>query len=222
MAESTIVSPSPVTAPPAAPHRSAPAAADGARRVSPAAHLTERFAAAEVTGPRAVSLREVPFLTMVGLRAVAGSEAAGRLEEALGIELPRRCGAVTAAPGLSVLWLSPDEFLAVADRAPADLTAELVTALGDGPGAVLDLSANRTTFALAGPSARSVLEKGCPLDLHPRSLAAGTAYLTMIGAVPVVLWKTGDDSFWILPRSSYADFLGRWLIDAMTEFAVAR
>lgn len=220
MVESAVVTSSPVTSPPVAAHRPAAEGAGGPRRVSPAAHLTERFAAGEVVGPRAVSLREVPFLTMVGLRSVPGSAAAGRLERALGTSLPLRCGEVTtSAAGSSVLWLSPDEFLVVDDRPPAALTDGLVEALGDGPGAVLDLSANRTTLALAGPLARAVLEKGCPLDLHPRSFAVGTAWLTMIGAVPVLLWKTGDDAFWIMPRSSYADFLGRWLIDAMEEFA---
>ena len=46
-----------------------------ARRVSPAGHLADRFDAAEVTGPRAVRIREVPFLTMVTVRAVPGSAA---------------------------------------------------------------------------------------------------------------------------------------------------
>ena len=213
MGETAVVisSPPPVAAGTAVP--------GGPRRVSPAAHLAERFAAAEVTGPRAVSVREVPFLTMVGLRTVPGTDAADRLEVVLGTSLPNRCGSVTTADGVSVLWLSPDEFLVISEQAPTVLAAGLVEALGSGPGAVLDLSANRTTFALAGPSARAVLEKGCPLDLHPRSFAVGTAFLTLIGSVPVLLWKIADDAYRILPRSSYADFLGRWLVDAMQEFA---
>jgi sarcosine oxidase subunit gamma len=32
------------------------------------------------------------------------------------------------------------------------------------------------------------------------------------------LWKVADESYEILPRSSFADFLGRWLLDAMAEF----
>jgi sarcosine oxidase, subunit gamma len=91
--------------------------------------------------------------------------------------------------------------------------------LADGEGQVVDLSANRTTFELTGPRARAVLEKGCSLDLHPRVLKAGTALSTEIGNIPVVLWKTGEESFRIFPRASFADFLGRWLLDAMREFA---
>jgi sarcosine oxidase, subunit gamma len=200
----------------------APTQADVRRRpVSPAAHLSERFAAAEVTGERSVRIREVPFLTMVGLRAAPGTAAAARIETRLGALLPAACGSVTAGNGVSVLWLSPDEFLVVSDEQPAQLTWSLAEALEGEWGSATDLSANRTTFELAGPSARAVLEKGCPLDLHPRSFDVGSAYVTLIGSVPVVLWEVAEDRYWILPRSSFADFLGRWLIDAMAEFKAA-
>lgn len=193
------------------------------RRASPAAHLAERFVAAQVSGTRAVSIREVPFLTMVGVRTVPGSAAGDRIEARLQVALPRCCGAVGAGDAVAVLWLSPDEFLVVSDpeddgQRPADLTAALGEALDSDRGSVTDLSANRTTFALSGPSARAVLEKGCPLDLHPRAFAVGTAYLTLIGGIPVIVWKVADQTYRILPRSSFADFLGRWLLDAMTEF----
>jgi sarcosine oxidase subunit gamma len=117
-----------------------------------------------------------------------------------------------------VLWLSPDEFLVVPGEEPSAATRALLEALGDQPGSVIDLSANRTTLELSGPSARAVLEKGCPLDLHPREFTAGTAYVTLIGSVPVILWKVEEETYRILPRSSFADFLGRWLLDAMAEF----
>jgi sarcosine oxidase subunit gamma len=196
---------------------SAPVA--GLRPVSPAAHLAEQFAAAEVSGPRAVRIREVPFLTMLGVRALPGSAAAGRIETRLGASLPSACGAVTTGDGLSVLWLSPDEFLVMSDeQRPAPLTAALVEALQGEPGSATDLSANRTTFELGGPTAREVLEKGCPLDLHPRAFEVGTAYVTLVGSVPVILWKVEEETYRILPRSSFADFLGRWLLDAMAEF----
>jgi sarcosine oxidase, subunit gamma len=187
-------------------------------RVSPAAHLAGRFAAADVTGPRAVRVREVPFLTMIGIRVAPGSAAAGHVEARLGLGLPARCGTVAAGADGSVLWQSPDEFLLVSEQPPAELAAALAGALADAPGAVVDLSANRTAFELSGPSAREVLEKGCPLDLHQRSFGTGTAYLTLVGPVPVVLWKLADERYRILPRSSFADFLGRWLLDAMAEF----
>jgi sarcosine oxidase subunit gamma len=193
--------------------------AAAAHRRSPAAHLASAFAAADVPGPREVSLRELPFRRMVSLRAQRGTAGEAGLSAALGTRLPDRCGAVAHGDGISVLWLSPDEFLTVSEEGTVAKAQALREALGSNPGSVIDVSTNRTTFALTGPSARAVLEKGCPLDLHPRAFATGTAYVTTISSVPVILWRTGEEAYAILPRSSFADFLGRWLLDAMVEFA---
>ena len=124
---------------------------------------------------------------------------------------------------VSVLWLGPAEFLLVApaeyhDTLGGDLLGSLTAALGDAPGQVVDLSANRTTFELTGPRARAVLEKGCALDLHPRSFTPGTALATEVGDIPAILRKTAEETYRLFPRASFAEFLGRWLLDAMSEF----
>ena len=64
---------------------------------------------------------------------------------------------------------------------PAVLVTELSDALGNLPGQVVDLSANRTTLELNGARAQDVLDKSCRLDLdesaflvfHPLSGAEG-------------------------------------------------
>lgn len=190
-------------------------------RVSPAAQLRAAFETGSVRG--VVELSEVAFLTMVGLRVNRDSDAGQRIASVTG-GLPAKCGGVTGTGDVSVLWLGPEEFLVVAPREAheslgGDLLRALREALGDDAGQVVDLSANRTTFELTGPRARAVLEKGCSLDLHPREFKAGTALSTEIGNIPVVLWKTGDETFRLFPRASFADFLGRWLLDAMREYA---
>ncbi|GDY59956.1 hypothetical protein SVIO_105790 [Streptomyces violaceusniger] len=103
-------------------------------------------------------------------------------------------------------------------EAPVD-TAELRQALAGDPGSVVDVSANRTTLELSGPAARQVLEKGCRLDLHHRAFGPGRAVSTTVGPVPVLLWQLDEaPTYRLLPRSSFADYLARWLIDAMSEF----
>ncbi len=192
-----------------------------AARISPARQLAEEFAAGSLAGT--VEISEVPFLTMVGLRADAGSDAATRLAGVTG-GLPDGSGSVVTNGDTSVLWLGPSEFLVVApteahESLGGDLIPALRDALGGDAGQVVDLSANRTTFELTGPRARAVLEKGNSLDLHPRVFKAGTAFSTEIANIPAILWKTGDESFRIFPRASFAEFLGRWLLDAMREYA---
>jgi sarcosine oxidase, subunit gamma len=190
-------------------------------RTSPAALLSAAFETGSVRG--VVELREVPFLTMAGLRANRNSDAGQRIASVTG-GLPAACGGVSGTGDTSVLWLGPEEFLVVAPKEAHEslgggLLPALREALAGGAGQVVDLSANRTTFELTGPRSRAVLEKGCSLDLHPRTLKAGTALSTEIGNIPVVLWKTGEESYRIFPRASFADFLGRWLLDAMREYA---
>ncbi len=190
-------------------------------RRSPASHLAAALEAGSIEGT--VVLREGPFRTMVGLRVDPRSEEGARVAAVAG-GLPLRCGDVGGADGVRVLWLGPSEFLVVASEDAHDslggtLIGSLTVALGGAPGQVVDLSANRTTFELSGTRARAVLEKGCSLDLHPRSFPPGTALSTEVGSIPVVLEKTGKESFRIFPRDSFADFLGRWLLDAMREYA---
>ncbi|MGX1565411.1 sarcosine oxidase subunit gamma [Streptomyces sp. NPDC055506] len=190
-----------------------------ALRRSPLDHLEDRMRAAAVTGARGVTLRELPFLTMVNVRVDPASETAERIEKTLGTRLPRECGHTTASGPHTALWLGPDEWLVISRADGTAVTAELREALGGDPGSVVDVSANRTTLELRGPSARQVLEKGCPLDLHPRAFGPGQAVSTTVGPVAVLLRQIDDaPAYHLLPRSSFADHLARWLIDAMSEF----
>ncbi|MGO4604070.1 sarcosine oxidase subunit gamma [Terrabacter sp. 2YAF2] len=197
------------------------AAVLGLRR-SPAQDLAEEMLRG--SGEQ-VRLREIPFLTQVALRATPGS--VGALDDALGVDLPTRVGEVSGAGDggdLAVVWLSPDEFLAVGpDEADTGISSEayaggLADALGSDPGQVVDVSANRTTLELSGPRARSVLEKSCELDLHPRVFPVGTAVATLLGSTGVILWRTAEDTWRVMPRASFATHVVRWLLDGMREY----
>lgn len=193
----------------------------GELRRSPVSHLAAAMAAAEVTGERAVALRELPFTVQIGLRAEIGSASARALESVLGLELPRRHGTTTGdAAGLHVLWLGPDDFLAVDVSRPQRTGDErpFREALAGRPGLAVDLSGNRAVLELSGPSARQVLEKSCHADLHPRAFPVGSGIVTALGTVPVILHRSAEETFRILPRASFADFLVRWLLDGMEEF----
>ncbi|MGR3935909.1 sarcosine oxidase subunit gamma [Streptomyces sp. BRA346] len=190
-----------------------------ALRTSPLGHLEARMRAAAVTGERGVRLAEWPFITMVNLRVAPASEAADRIEKTLGAPLPRQCGQTAASGPHTVLWLGPDEWLVVTPVGGTSVAAELREALAGDPGSVVDVSANRTTLELSGPAARQVLEKGCPLDLHPRAFGPGRAVSTTVGPVAVLLWQIDEaPTYRLFPRSSFADYLARWLIDAMSEY----
>lgn len=191
-------------------------------RHSPAEHLWEKFAQQSSTGPDGVRLREIPFVTMIALRVDPASDAAVAMADVLGTELPAHGGTTASGADYTIVPQGPDEFLVVEAEpgsiVPAELEAALAAALDGRPGLVADVSANRTTFELSGPSARAVLEKSCAIDLHPRAFGDGAVASTIVGKTPAVVWRTGE-AFRVLPRSSFADHLGRWLMDGMAEFA---
>lgn len=193
-------------------------------RRSPAQHLAEEMALG--SGP-AVRLREIRFLTQTALRAAPDTSGVADLEAALGLPLPAGVGEVAGAAdgsAVAVLWLGPDEFLVVGpDEADGGVNggyraATLASALDGQRVQAVDVSANRTTLELSGPSARSVLQKSCQLDLHPREFPVGRAVLTLLETTPVVLWRTADEVWRVMPRASFATHVVRWLLDGMREY----
>jgi sarcosine oxidase subunit gamma len=207
---------------------------DNRLRRSPLTHRAADLAA--VSG--GVGLVELPFLSMVSLRVDPDSEVGSRVEQALGLTLPLagqvanvvvgEVEGVIAGRVRSVLWLGPDEWLVIGpDGDSPDLVTRLGEAVGEGPGSVVDVSANRDTLVLSGPNARDLLEKGCTLDLHPLSFTAGSCAQTTFARGHVLLWQTGaEDSpsgavYRLLFRGSFADYFADWLTDAAAEFALA-
>jgi sarcosine oxidase subunit gamma len=172
-------------------------------------------------------LAEVPYLSMVNLRVDPAGPVAGRVAALLGVELPTEPNTVASSPAWSVLWLGPDEWLVLGpDGAAPDLVELLRGLLAGQRGSAVDLSANRTTIELTGPSAREVLEQGCPLDLHPRVFGPGRCVQTMLARAQVVIWRPASDAadggpgetFRLLVRGSFAGYLAAWLTDAAGEY----
>src|ERR1043165_7588998 len=134
----------------------------GAR--SPLSHIA---AASSGSGGAQVTLREHALRGFIDLRldpADAGARAAA--EAALGAALPAE-NRVSAGTGCTILWLGPDEFLAMtAPDAEAALAQSLRQALAAHHASIFEVSDGRTTFEMSGPRTRDLLAKGCGLDLH--------------------------------------------------------
>lgn len=190
-----------------------------ALRRSPAQGLAQEMADAATAQ---VSLREVPYAVMTALRVAPGTAAAGRVQETLGCPLPARVGEVTSAGERHVLWLAPDEFLTWSPDGsldPAGAAGDLAAGVGTDRGQAVDVSSNRTTLELSGPRAAAVLAKSVAMDLHDSAWPAGRAHATLVAGIPAVVWRVTEDTYRVLPRSSFAEHLARWLLDGMAEFA---
>ncbi|UYQ60165.1 sarcosine oxidase subunit gamma [Streptomyces peucetius] len=170
--------------------------------------------------PTGIRARELPFLTQLTLRLRPGSPAARSVEALLGITLPGPLRAEMSGD-VKALWTGPDEWLLVAPEGRQDrLVAQLRTAVGDEFATVADVSAQRTTLALSGHFARTVLAQGCAVDLDPRVTPVGSCLTTLLAQAPItlVVRDEADSGMWLLVRSSFASYLATWLVDACTEY----
>jgi sarcosine oxidase, subunit gamma len=182
-------------------------------RTGPLDAWAEDFAAL----PAGVQITAEPFVAMADVRL--GPEIGAQ-----GLGLPTTPSTWVARGDGQAIWLGPDEWL-VTDpfRGPQELESELRPAVGPS-GAVVDVSAQRTTLRLGGEHVRDVLATGCAVDLHPRAFPAGSAAQTTLGLAGVVLLALDDGidggatQYQVLVRSSFARYLAAWLLDAATEF----
>lgn len=176
-------------------------------------------------GPRGVRLGERPQ-GKIGLRGDPSQRsfmaAVGR---ALDLLLPNEPNTTSGKGDLTALWLGPDTWLVTCPPAQTDAHIKsLRQALEELHAAVTDLSDGQVTLRLAGPSARDLLAKGCPLDLHPRSFPAGSCARSLLAKAAVLIHLLDDGPqgalFDLTVTRSFAHYLWSWLEDAGREYGV--
>jgi sarcosine oxidase subunit gamma len=109
------------------------------------------------------------------------------------------------ADGKTVLWLGPDEWLALGGHEEDYPRAA----------AAVDVSANRVVLELSGADAVEVLAHGCSLDLHPSVFAPGSCSQTLLARAQVILVRPDERRFLVLVRPSFAPYVRAWLEDAI-------
>jgi sarcosine oxidase, subunit gamma len=177
--------------------------------------------------PRGVRLGERPGLGKIDLRGDPHGRgfmaAVGRVLDLL---LPNEPCTSAARDQISALWLGPDQWLVTcpANDTPA-LLAALREALAGVHAAITDVTDGRVAFRLAGPSARDVLAKGCPLDLHAPAFPPGRCAQTLLAKASVLIHLVDDKpeggaSFDVYVARSFAHYLCTWLEDAGREYGV--
>ncbi len=168
------------------------------------------------------TVRIVPqsFVATIDLRMDLTGPAASDVGRFLGADLPATPSTWIEAGSRWIIWLGPDEWLVASpSQTPQELEAGLREAVA-GRGAVIDVSGQRTIFWLSGEHIRDVLAGGCAIDLHPRVFRRGRAAQTLLGLASVVLLALDDtgSSYYVLVRSSFAQYLADWLLDAALEY----
>jgi sarcosine oxidase subunit gamma len=177
--------------------------------------------------PRGIRLAERQGLGKIDLRGDPQDRsfmaAVGRVLDLL---LPGEPGTSARKEQIAALWLGPDEWLVTCPALDVPpLIDSLREALADTHAAITDLTDGRVAFRVAGPSARYVLAKGTPLDLHRRAFPIGSCAQSLLARAAVLFHLLEDDpergpSFDVYVSRSFARYLWEWLEDAGREYGV--
>jgi sarcosine oxidase subunit gamma len=176
------------------------------------------FAGLSATSGGGLSIRELPFVSQINLRA--DPKDAGlmqQLESALGFALPIVPNTVASGEDRRALWLGPDEWLVVGPDGQ-QMVLEQALRTGLNRGSIVDVSANRTLLEIRGPKARELLAHGVPIDLDARSFGPGRCAQTLLAKAQVIIERISEDAaFHLYVRSSFASYVADWLLDAAAE-----
>ena len=191
-------------------------------RASPLSSVSGRLAAGIATSA-AFSLRELPFMTQIDLR---GSYADKAFLMAVNADLGCPLAAANTWSGdplCATLWLGPDEWLIVTeDGRDAPIERALRHALGGLHYSITDVSASRVILEISGKNARTVLAKGCSLDLHAQSFTPLKCAQTLLAKAQIILQCMDDrPTFRLYVRNSFAHYVVEWLLDAAAEVSAS-
>ncbi|WP_193180064.1 sarcosine oxidase subunit gamma [Nisaea sediminum] len=173
------------------------------------------FGAAPFNGPGILIAERGP-LSVVQIEA--GSDdpiaAAG---EALGVAPSSVPNEATGSGRPRILGTGTGRWI-VSEPESRDLAAHLRAALPESA-AVTGLSHARVCLRLSGRDARTLLAKGCGIDLHPDAFQPGTSRMTSLFHASVLIdCRSAEPVYDIYVHRSYAAHLFEMLRDGALEF----
>lgn len=177
----------------------------------------------EGTGAAAgMTVRIVPDRGQVNLRGdVRDVEFGSAVSRVLGQALPAAENSMTNGEH-RVYWLGPDEWLIECKaREAGGIVAGLRESVVARRSSVTDVSGGYVVLRLGGPHARTVLAKGCTLDLHEDAFPVGACAQSGLAKASVLIGRSDEQpEFEIVVRRTFAEYVVLWLRHSAREFGV--
>ena len=172
----------------------------------------------QISGVNPMLLNEVQcgHIVIRGSENVLKDVLQSQLELALPTE-PLTCYQNDAA---CIRWISPDEWLVtVAEGETHSIEVKLRNAV-EGHAAIVNVSGGQTLLQLAGEHAEEILMKSTRYDVHESNLTVGKVVTTTFAQTQVVLRRLNANSFELVVRRSFANYVFAWIRDAAAEFGL--
>lgn len=85
------------------------------------------------------------------------------------------------------------------------------------PHSLVAVSHRNAALHISGPEAATVLNAGCPLDLHKAEFPPGMCTRTLLAKAPIILWRTALPLFYMSTWRSFMPYAWDFLIEARTR-----
>lgn len=167
-----------------------------------------------------VSILKAAPMTRLSLRLrEAAIPAAG---EAFGAKLPVTALGAETSSKRAALWMGPDEWTLLAPEDELQAVFDGIEAKLDGqPHALTDISHRSEALIVSGPKASWLLNTGIFIDFSLEKFPVGTVTRTIFHKSPVMIWRTGEDTFVVEAWVSFMDYVAGILVESAQELAAA-
>ncbi len=151
-----------------------------------------------------VALHAPADFAVVSIALPLGGEAAAQkaIKAAFGSALPD-VGKSVLSKGVRLVRMSLDQGFVIFTRVPPDAEPFVAKKL-KGTAYTTDQTDVWTGLTFSGANARTVLERICPIDLHPGAFAVDDAARTTMEHLGVLIIRTDTDGFLLMSASSSA------------------
>lgn len=119
-----------------------------------------------------------------------------------------------------ISWISPDEvLLLVPEKTEFEVESKLRECMSKKAEtaehfAIVNITGGQTLLELSGERAESILKKSTSYNIHLNIFPVGKVVTTIFAKSQTVLRRTSDDSFQLIVRRSFSDYLWKWIVDA--------
>ncbi len=80
--------------------------------------------------------------------------------------------------------------------------------------AIVNITGGQTILELSGERAEIIIKKSTFYDIHLSNFPTGKTVTTTFAKSQLVLRRTDYDSFQLIIRRSFSDYLWQWIVDA--------
>lgn len=177
---------------------------------TPLAHRVRSASSPEVT------LAEAELTGLLVLRGDAtDADFQAAVAEVFGAPLPKRLS-TTESTQARLLWLGPDEFWIWCEVTALFTLEQSFRARFAGHCALVNNTGGFTRITVQGAAAQTVLMKSVPYPVYADVFPVGKVVATVFAKTQAVICRRGEQHWEVVARRSFADYIWRWLVDAMS------